>query len=221
MSKKEIKVRIVGIDPSTTTMFRNKESAFFNYFPMVSDVWEKPDLVVFTGGEDVNPTLYNENPLKETYFSDMRDREDMTWYNRYIDVPKVGICRGGQFLNVMAGGSMWQHVDNHGLSHTLINLLPMGARWAMGDLIKVTSTHHQMMIPGEDGEVIGIAMNDEQSKGIANTYLSATKRDMPEYDTEVVYYDNTRSLCYQAHPEYIRDTENEKYFFDLIEHLLL
>lgn len=218
MSKIQVKVQVIGNDSLVTQMFKEHESGFISYHPMLNDVWSKPDLVCFTGGEDVNPKLYDENPLKETRFSETRDQNDKTWYDRYKDVPKVGICRGGQFLNVMSGGAMWQHVDNHGMSHDMINLLPMEPGWAQGDMLRVTSTHHQMMIPGEEGEVIAIAMNKIQDSGIAKTYLSGSKREIPKYDTEVVYYDNTKSLCYQPHPEYLQTTTNEKYFFSLLNH---
>ena len=224
MAKKQIKVRVVGSDHSVNKMFRDKESPYFKYVTMDSDIWDKPDLVCFTGGEDINPILYEETPIKETKYSKVRDDEDTVWYNRYKDVPKVGICRGGQFLNVMSGGAMWQHVDNHSISHDIINLLPIGARWAMGDIFKVTSTHHQMMIPGVGGEVLAIATVPSQDRGLASKYLSSIKRDIPKYDTEVVFYEETKSLCYQPHPEYYTGTKNspnEKYFFDLIETLLI
>lgn len=222
MSKKKIRVKIIGPDSSTERMFRKKISENFEYVIMKDDITSKPDLLCFTGGEDVNPALYGENPIKETHFNIHRDEVDKKWYDRYSDVPKVGICRGGQFLNVMSGGAMWQHVSNHGMSHDIINLLPIRKDWSQGDLILATSTHHQMMIAGPGGDVIAIAMNKSQTEGLASLYLSGTKRDWPEYDTEVVFYTDTKSLCFQPHPEYYHGSkEQETYFFDLVEYLLL
>ncbi|MNY79889.1 hypothetical protein D3C86_2207250 [compost metagenome] len=41
-----------------------------------------------------------------------------------------------------------------------------------------------------------------------------------EPDTEVVYYPDTKSLCFQPHPEFFRaDHECFKYYFDCIEHV--
>src|SRR3546814_3238996 len=34
---------------------------------------------------------------------------------RRMHKPMAGICRGGQFLNVMCGGSMIQHVEGHAI----------------------------------------------------------------------------------------------------------
>lgn len=218
-NKKKIRVKIIGpSDYMVAQMFRKHSSAFLEFVVMKDDIYSKPDLVCFTGGPDVNPSLYKENKINETQFSEFRDREDISFYERYKDTPKVGICRGGQLLNVLSGGAMWQHVNNHGSYHEIINLLPIPARWAQGDILKVSSTHHQMMIAGTDGEVLAIAMNKEQNSGIATTYLSGTARDRPIFDTEVVWYEKTKSLCYQPHPEYSNQKDNEKYFFDLIEY---
>jgi len=66
--------------------------------------------VVFTGGADVSPFMYGEKKLSVTCNDEHRDEQEKLFFERYTKVPKVGICRGGQFLNVMNGGKMWQHV---------------------------------------------------------------------------------------------------------------
>ena len=68
---------------------------------------DEPDLVVFLGGEDVNPKLYNEEVLPCTRFNEKRDKFEIDVFNNFKTVPKVGICRGGQLLNVLSGGAMW------------------------------------------------------------------------------------------------------------------
>ena len=74
-------------------------------------------IVCFTGGEDVNPELYGEKPLKGTHFSRDRDGVEAYYYGEALSAgkPMVGICRGGQFLNVMNEGKLWQDVNNHGV----------------------------------------------------------------------------------------------------------
>ncbi len=171
-----------------------------------NDKKANPDLVIFTGGEDVDPFLYGENKLEQTSINKRRDDRESAIFQRFLYKPKIGICRGGQFLNVLSGGAMWQHVDKHGLSgtHVAIDLLT-------GIPVDVTSTHHQMMIPGEDGEVIAIA--DE-----ATTFISDKKdREKPIFDTEVVWYDTTNSLCFQPHPEYSSAKSTREYFFNLVD----
>lgn len=78
------------------------------------------DLLCFTGGEDVNPALYGEPCHPYTGFNKQRDAVEKQIFHHAIHegIPCVGICRGGQFLNVMHGGKLWQHVHGHGLHGT-------------------------------------------------------------------------------------------------------
>lgn len=64
---------------------------------------EEADLLQFTGGEDVTPALYGEGKHPTTDNNPDRDAFESDVYHYYIDKPKAGICRGGQFLNVMNG----------------------------------------------------------------------------------------------------------------------
>lgn len=188
---------------------RAVESLFRDRAYRIVKLDEKPHFLAFTGGEDISPHYYRETPLVTTRFNPRRDAEEKKIFDQFKDIPKVGICRGGQFLNVMSGGAMWQHVNNHatGKEHKLNDLL-LDRR-----IINVTSTHHQMMIPGNDGEIIAIAKE-------ATNYLSHNgDRKSPLFDTEVVFYPTTNSLCYQPHPEYSGvNKDNRDYFFDLIDY---
>jgi gamma-glutamyl-gamma-aminobutyrate hydrolase PuuD len=174
------KVYIVGDDRLTTAMFRKRG------WGACSSI-ENPDLVCFTGGEDVSPEFYGEENT-HSYNNILRDLEEELVFQKFFNTPKVGICRGGQFLNVMSGGKMIQHVEGHTRNHLLM---------VRTDLkIPVTSTHHQMMQPGKHSKLIAVADHD---KGI-----------------EVVWYEVTRSLCFQPHPEYDMNSEMTSYFFSLI-----
>lgn len=169
---------------------------------------EEPDLICFTGGEDVSPKLYDEPKHSTTYDNPRRDETEQKVFAKYEAFPKVGICRGGQFLNVLSGGSMYQNVNKHARgNHDMIDLIT-------GESFSVTSTHHQMMRSGKDGEVLAIAFEAtvfESGPGIPPS--------SPEFDTEVVWYRSTNSLCFQPHPEYPHSPEEcITYFFSLIEY---
>ncbi len=175
-----------------------------------------PDIIVFTGGEDIDPSLYGEEKLPVTRSNIKRDELEKEFFEFYKDIPKVGICRGGQLLNVLSGGKMWQHIENHNRYHDVINLLPL-KEFKEKEIVKVSSTHHQMMKCGPEGVVIGITR--ENGKGLSEKYVSSNdiKREL-SYDTEVVWYPKTKSLCFQPHPEYIHDSACSRYFFNLINH---
>lgn len=214
MSRK--KVLVVGNQYGVTELFRLKAA---NFQVLIDDEKESPDLLVFTGGQDISTKFYGQEKLPETQSpSRYRDDQDLEYWNLYPELPKIGICRGAQFLNVMSGGSLWQHVNNHGSSHLIHNLLltpEISERSLM-----VSSMHHQMMIPGADGEVLAIATSHRplDKKGIATVYKSPVRTDTPEYDVEIVWYPKTKCLCIQSHPEYRDHEEERKYFFKLVKH---
>lgn len=200
-----MKVYIVGADSLTERMFISRGWD-------TVDTLGNADLVCFLGGEDVTPSLYDA-PNYASHCNWMRDVEEMAIWGevRELNLPSVGICRGGQFLNVMNGGKMYQDVDGHCRgNHELI----IRGDISEEDLIfEVTSTHHQMMIPWDGGVVVGTA--DEASR-ILDT--EGVYRFSDHVDTEIVWYAETRSLCFQPHPEYngAKD-DTEGLFFDLIK----
>lgn len=162
------------------------------------------DIVLFTGGEDVNPELYGEEPLAKTHFNRLRDEKEQAIYKAALDrkIPMVGICRGGQFLNVMNGGKLWQHVTNHaGLNHLAHVQVPPFTKGKKPRVVNVTSTHHQMMIPAEHGMVLLTAAEatEKHSQKVVITGAVVDKRNP---DVEAVFYDDTACLCFQPHPEF-------------------
>lgn len=56
---------------------------------------EKADIIVFTGGEDVDPSLYGCKPHESTYSNLKRDLEEQEEFSKIRpDQLVVGICRG-------------------------------------------------------------------------------------------------------------------------------
>lgn len=183
-------------------------------FAIISDM-EQADLICFTGGEDVSPHLYDEEAHPQTYNNLLRDAVEKKMFHRAfeLDIPMVGICRGGQFLNVMSGGKMYQHVTNHCRGHYLIDVLS-------GKHIFVTSTHHQMMRAGPGGEVIAIANEHGTKEHMSGNAITFAKDNEP--DTEVVFYPTTDCLCFQPHPEFniVNSEGMREYFFSLLKRCL-
>lgn len=159
---------------------------------------EYADLVIFTGGEDVTPAIYGEKRHPRTHNNPWRDAEEEDAYNFIDDTTvKAGICRGGQFLNVMNGGKMWQDVDNHTRTHRI----KYSDRNGEQRTVLCTSTHHQMMRPMGDYLLWGTAhLTTKRDTGTSiNTYA---RYDEDGEDVEIVFYPETHSLCFQPHPEY-------------------
>ena len=156
---------------------------------------DEADIVNFLGGHDVSPCLYDESKLPCTYNSIERDDQESQIFNAVKAMKKfmVGICRGGQFLNVMNGGKMWQDVNNHTRSHLAMDIMT-------GCKYEVTSTHHQMMRPAPKGVIVMVA--EEATKKIAanDKWEKGEPEEFP--DIEAVWYPDTSSLCFQPHPEF-------------------
>ena len=162
---------------------------------------EPGDLIVFTGGADVSPWMYQAKPHHTTYSDPPRDKVEAMIYHaaKRQGIPMVGICRGAQFLNVMNGGTLLQDVPGHRGGHLMYT--------AEGETMEVTSTHHQM-IRMADGAVLYGWAEEHREGGVP--------------DPEVVYYPATKSLCVQYHPEYGSKSDDMwKYFQSKVKELLL
>jgi hypothetical protein len=97
---------------------------------------------VFTGGEDVHPTLYRGPNIGMSQTNLARDTYEKGIFNqcRQYNIKMIGICRGFQFLNVMDGGQMYQHLDNHAMWGRHPAYFP-----STGEVLNVSSTHHQLV----------------------------------------------------------------------------
>jgi GMP synthase-like glutamine amidotransferase len=171
------------------------------------------DVVMFTGGGDVEPAFYGEKNVASAVERG-RDKQEMEAFNYAKEQSKgmIGICRGAQFLTVAVGGLLYQDVDNHAIfgEHTLT--------CADGTQLSITSTHHQMMRPRGKYELIAWCTHRSER------YLTDKGEGTPELgvDPEIVFYPETRSLCIQGHPEYMDcDAPVCVYLRDLVKRKLL
>jgi putative glutamine amidotransferase len=73
------------------------------------------DGLLFTGGRDVDPALYDETRAEETDAPDhRRDRFELALMRAAIeaDLPFLAVCRGLHVLNVARGGTLIQHLPD-------------------------------------------------------------------------------------------------------------
>lgn len=196
-----MKVFIVGGGPQYARMFIERGWEVLN--EQAHQVLEA-DLIQFTGGEDVTPEIYGEKNTS-SYNSLPRDLHEAGFFAiaKRMGKPMAGICRGGQFLNVMCGGSMIQHVEGHAIhgTHEIYDQYTES-------VIQVTSTHHQMMIPAQECELIAFA-------NIVNKHFNNDAND-----AEVVNYPDQKCLCFQPHPEHNGYKECRDYYFELLNNCL-
>lgn len=71
------------------------------------------DGLLFSGGSDLDPGLYDQEPHEETFgIHEARDRAELVLLEAALerDMPVLAICRGSQVLNVARGGDLVQHL---------------------------------------------------------------------------------------------------------------
>lgn len=188
----------------------------------VVNTLEEADIVQFTGGADISPALYGEHDHPSAYPSLARDKEEREAYAKAQQLGKfcAGVCRGGQLLNVLSGGSMYQDVDGHGAyyGHNAVDV-------ESGQVFPVSSLHHQMMVLGGKGKLLAKAekMLSPIKRGM--TSLSVKPEEVIDTDVELeveaAYYPETRSFCYQPHPEFVGANHPcREWYFNKLEELL-
>ncbi|MGX4645474.1 gamma-glutamyl-gamma-aminobutyrate hydrolase family protein [Holzapfeliella sp. JNUCC 80] len=75
---------------------------------------EAVDALILSGGHDVSPRFYNEEPQSKLgEISPERDEFDFALlkYAEEKQIPVLGICRGAQIMNVFHGGSLYQDLS--------------------------------------------------------------------------------------------------------------
>lgn len=179
---------------------------------------ESCDLVVFTGGSDVNPELYGDTKLETTYIDEARDKEEQLIYNLalFLAIPMVGICRGMQFLNVMNDGYLIQDINNHtNCIHEICT--------NEGEVFEVVGDHHQLCIAGGHHKTLAYACN------LSDKYLTGENfpngvptiaeygKVVQDIEQEAIWWPNTQCLGVQYHPEWMdEESRGYTYFQDLL-----
>lgn len=203
-----MKVFIVGGDYLVKDMFRSKGHE------VQTLLGKDTELLVFTGGADVSPFLYGERPLGCTSFDINRDTQDIYfWKNVPTNLPKIGICRGAQFGNVMSGGKLWQDVNNHAGNTHIVRDLFSKNKQGQYKTYWVSSTHHQQAILSDQAFLLAAANLSDRRTG----YRFYEKNSSDWKDVEAFYYPNTNFLGVQFHPEFSKPAECSTYFWELAD----
>lgn len=183
------------------------------------DKVEDAEVVLFTGGEDVTPSLYGCKKHPTTYSNPTRDLAEKEVFNKIKENQvALGICRGSQLLCVMNGGLLVQDVSGHaiGRTHAITD----------GDVAyEITSTHHQMQYPYN--------LNEKDYKVLFRSYQSNSDRyegdkiEVKEIlaggEPEIVLYHKQgfpKCLAVQGHPEMIPTSPVAKMISNLVKNLV-
>ena len=124
----------------------------------VGETLDALDGLIFSGGSDLDPELYGQEPHEETFgLVRERDEAELALMQAALerDMPLLAICRGSQVLNVARGGDLLQHLpdevghENHKhtpgvfADHEVDLVAGSRVQGLLGDRAPVKSHHHQ------------------------------------------------------------------------------
>lgn len=178
-------------------------AGFITDSQLVSNIKEA-DIVLFTGGEDVSPSLYKTRPHPSTYCNKERDKAEVSVFKKIRpDQLALGICRGSQFLCVMNGGKLVQDCRGHAIygTHGITD----------GKVeYEITSTHHQMQYPynlDQKDYTLLFKSSEFRSSGYYDGGNIEYEKISEFGEPEIVLYHKEnmpKCLAIQGHPEYMR-----------------
>ena len=153
----------------------------------MTDLMESIDGLIISGGPDISPEQYGQEPGPMTVeFYPNQDETEIGLISKALerDLPLIGVCRGMQILSVFHGGSLHQHLDNtpghegHGgydgtsTEHSVIAKEDSLLFGLMGTTFSVNSAHHQGVsdpgslsisaVAGHDGLIEAVERRDKK-----------------------------------------------------------
>lgn len=185
---------------------------------------DEADLVMFTGGADINPSIYGEKTSKTYWGNEARDKVEIEVFEAAVElgIPMIGICRGLQLICALCGGKVIQDVSNHaGSSHNII--------FKDDFQCTTTSLHHQMVypfdLPKENYSIEAWGVERRSTR-----YINGEDKQyevIPPVEPEVVLFfkdkNNSPVKCLgvQGHPEMMKFGDFHKKLIELINNNLL
>jgi putative glutamine amidotransferase len=163
-------------------------------------VVEALDGLIFSGGEDLDPTLYGAHPdLRSWNLAPERDQYEMDLFAEAIQQkkPVLAVCRGMQLANVYFGGSLYLDISDYSdevlchhfskaprwyTAHKVKLLAPVLKELYEAEEIKTNSYHHQAIKDLGKGLHIAALAEDGIIEGL-------------------IHQDHPNFLAIQWHPE--------------------
>ena len=168
----------------------------------------KASLIVFSGGVDVNPKLYGEE--RDSFTSSPNTARDANcvqlWkFAKKNGVPVVGICRGAQFLSVMLGGKLIQHIPGH----SAVTFHDARKQDGPPESWGINSYHHQGILNHEGISAIHSYKN-----------IPWGRVGVEEFEwIETFTCKSHPMFCVQWHPEFYAWARCQEYFLNEVQKL--
>lgn len=188
----------------------------------IGDSMKGVDAVVFWGGTDIHPSLYDEpahmyNQVRGLPTMPSRDvfEKRAMLYCIANNIPIIGVCRGAQLMCAIAGGSLVQHCHGHNSgTHDIVTV--------EGEHMQCTSAHHQMMVLQNVPHELLAWSKDKRSRTYEDGWGTNIEYMKTAREPEIVYFPTVKGLAIQGHPEWMSKSDRFcEYVNELIEEKLL
>ena len=172
----------------------------------IDELFEILDGILFTGGGDLEPTLYDSEDRGSEGIDSERDSLELALARRAVaaGLPIFGICRGQQVINVALDGGLLQDVGEHRQdapreAATHVVEIEPGSRLAdvIGERVEVNTFHHQVVDPERLGRGLRVT-----------AFSSDGQRFIEGLESE-----DGKILAVQWHPEDMTDREWSRRLF--------
>lgn len=181
------------------------------------DFLSKCDGMAFLGGPDVDPTLYDEEPIPELgYTYRQKDELELELVRQAYAAGKAifGICRGIQVINVGLGGTVYQDFPSQSDRKVLKHF--------QAAPLSVTSHHVNVMAGSHLEKIMGDypmvnSHHHEAVKDLGND-LKVTARAADDCVEAIESMNSDQLLAAQWHPEclYTKYPEHDALFTDFV-----
>jgi len=145
----------------------------------IKEVAKKIDGLLLSGGRDIDPFRYGEEPTKVKALDIPKDKLEIELMKLIIELKKpiLGICRGAQMLNVACGGSLNQSISK-ALKHYQeaptdyptheIEIIPETLLFEIigKKRVRVNSFHHQAIRDVAPGFIVSALAKDRTIEAI-------------------------------------------------------
>jgi putative glutamine amidotransferase len=158
---------------------------------IIEKYMELIDGLYLTGGGDINPLIFGEEPIKQLGAVDYdRDVFEIKLCKKAAEknIPMLGVCRGQQIMNVAAGGTLYQdiYVQHPGANGHSPRFAPGGFEHHSVDIksktklhcilgngvVRVNSFHHQAVRDAAAGYTVGAYSKDGIIEAIESDELA-------------------------------------------------
>lgn len=166
---------------------------------LLDDILSRLDGLVFSGGEDIDPSWYGEEKSEKCGNSnEARDRFEILLFKKASErnIPILGICRGQQLINVAMGGTLIQDIPTE-----------------KGDAVK-HGVYSDSTVPAHDITIqpgsIAHKIYGSSTYGVNSRHHQAIDKVAPELVVtawssddipEAVEAPNRHIFAFQSHPE--------------------